>query len=396
MVFLKPLREVDFQDIERLKLNQTRESQILDYKKDLIEDKELLKDVSAFANTQGGFLIFGIAESGQGGYPTEILEIELDRINTERLEQVILSNLQPRLQVNMVKFRHKDDPTKGFLIIQIPDSYLKPHINGRDSRFYKRFEFQATPMTEMEVDAYVKKLLENLPLAALSGDIIIIPTMLTHMIDTSDISNFKWMTEINLKPNGNYLRIGFMIPSTNGVKSQYQDEKDLSFEKVEIHRNGCIHYSRYFEEKENFKDIHDKIETISYFLAQNFCAKLLQTLQFSSSLYQRINYFGDVRIICNLKNINLNNSVVEVLEGYVSRKHHSQSNDIYISREFPTKIIESNYEQVASNIMNEIFNSFSIYGNTHILIRLEVLIPVTLIVEMSVKIKVLKGITSTV
>ena len=160
LVFLKPLRDIQFQDVEKLKVNRICESQILDYKQNLIEDSKLLKQVSAFANTQGGYLIFGIKEKGRGEYPENILGIDTSDINTERLEQIILTGVQPRLNVGIRRIDMNS--TKSILIIEVPNSYLKPHMNMEDKKFYKRYEFEASPMTEMEIsDAYKRRQIEN-------------------------------------------------------------------------------------------------------------------------------------------------------------------------------------------------------------------------------------------
>jgi predicted HTH transcriptional regulator len=76
LVFLKSLQDLKFEDVERLKINEICESQV-DYKEQLLEDDKLLKQVCTFANTNGGFLIFGIEETGKGGYP------ERNRLCTE-------------------------------------------------------------------------------------------------------------------------------------------------------------------------------------------------------------------------------------------------------------------------------------------------------------------------
>jgi predicted HTH transcriptional regulator len=75
-LFKKPLSEVEFPDIHKLKDAKIEESEILDYKEQMISDDKLVKHVTAFSNTSGGDLIFGIKESGSGGYPVDILGIE--------------------------------------------------------------------------------------------------------------------------------------------------------------------------------------------------------------------------------------------------------------------------------------------------------------------------------
>ncbi|MDD4523389.1 MAG: ATP-binding protein [Methanosarcina sp.] len=77
--------------------NRIEESEILDYKDRSIEDNNILKEVTAFSNSRGGYLIYGIEESGRGGYPESINGIE-NSYNSERLEQLIISNISSSLK----------------------------------------------------------------------------------------------------------------------------------------------------------------------------------------------------------------------------------------------------------------------------------------------------------
>lgn len=369
MVFLKPLDKLEYGDIERLKLNKICESQILDYKGELLEDDKLLRQISAFANTQGGFLILGIRESGKGGYPEEISGIDKSEINKEKMEQIILGNIQPRLGVKIRSIDHQD-PSKAIVVIQIPNSYLKPHMHSNSSRFYKRYEFEAQPMTEIEVsdayrrrftgyqevESYISKLLEpkEFIMPQIIGQIIVIPTILSHLIETSNTKEFDWMNELDFKPK--YYDLSYIssrpTPSPNGIKSQLRDRSENVIEAAEVHRNGCIHHRCYYGEMYQGKLL---------FLCHVFCVKLLHTLQFVSTLFQRYNYFGDVKIKCDLRWMKDSWLLKSGRFGVHTDMFPCQTNIIGISREFPTSIVESKYEYVTSDIMNEIFNNYGLW-----------------------------------
>ena len=368
MVFLKPLEELQFADIEQLERDKICESPVLDYKKQLLDDNKLLKQVSAFANTQGGFLIFGVEETGKGGYSKEILGIDKNQINKERMEQIILGNIQPRLNVKIQIIEHQD-PSKAILVIQIPDSYLKPHMNSRDNKFYKRYNFEALPMTEIEVndtykrrftgyqevESYISKLLElkEFVVPQIIGQIIVIPTILNRIIDTSNVKEFTWMNNLSFKPK--YYDISYIpsspTPSPNGVKCQLETKSGTIRNKLEIHRNGCIYYFYYFGELVREKMV---------FLYHIFCLKLLHSLQFASTLYQKYNYFGDVKIVCNLKWLK-NSYLLDLRRNRGLEEYPCQENELTISRVFPINVVESKYEYITSGIMDEIFNCYGLW-----------------------------------
>ena len=174
------------------------------------------------------------------------------------------------------------------------------------------------------------------------------------MIDTSSLKGFDWMNSLNFEPK--YYDFSYIpsspMPSPYGVKCQLKSKSGTFLEELEIHRNGCVHYKSYFGEKYEEKMV---------FLYHIFCLRLLHTFQFLSSLYQRYNFFGDVRVRCKLQW--LKDSYLPRLDGTnrILEDYPCQINEISVSREFPINVVESKHEHVTSGIMNEIFNSYGLW-----------------------------------
>ena len=141
-------------DIELLVRNQIQESIHLDYKASPALDPkkhgEIAKDVSAFANSDGGLLIYGVEEDKVSHLPLQI-DAGIDRKwNREWVEQIIASNISPRIEgVEITQFPL---PTgQHVLCIRVPKSFRGPH-QAPDHRYYKRFNFCSFPMEHYEVD----------------------------------------------------------------------------------------------------------------------------------------------------------------------------------------------------------------------------------------------------
>src|SRR5690606_27296901 len=85
-------------DIQELIQQKIQENMFLDYKqidslgKSDGKKKEISKDISSFANSGGGTLIYGVVEDGQ--IPTKIDEgVNPKEIDKEWLENVITTNI---------------------------------------------------------------------------------------------------------------------------------------------------------------------------------------------------------------------------------------------------------------------------------------------------------------
>ncbi len=152
------LSELSLQAIKSLVTAGLRESRTLDFKRDPVgsrdeDKKEFLADVSAFANTAGGDLIFGIEENA--GEATNVSGIQLANIEDEklRLEQILRSGLEPRLPKVDIHWIH--DGEIGVLVVRVPRSYVAPHrIIYRDNgKFYGRHSTGKYPLDVSELRA---------------------------------------------------------------------------------------------------------------------------------------------------------------------------------------------------------------------------------------------------
>lgn len=141
-------------DIESLIRNQVPESIHLDYKASpALEPKksgEIAKDVSAFANSDGGLLIYGVEEDKASHLPVRIDAGVESKWNREWLEQVITSNVNPRIDgVEIRQFILANG--NSVICAQVPKSFRGPH-QASDNKYYKRFNFSSFPMEHYEVE----------------------------------------------------------------------------------------------------------------------------------------------------------------------------------------------------------------------------------------------------
>ena len=97
------------------------------------------KTVCAFANTEGGFLIFGIKDNRELSLAERIIGIDPKRDFPREFGDKIRDKIDPP-----VYFEFKNPPikipnsTNVIHVIKIPQSSERPHMVVHDRRFYYR------------------------------------------------------------------------------------------------------------------------------------------------------------------------------------------------------------------------------------------------------------------
>lgn len=133
--------------IELLVADQTREGPHLDYKRDLpaawndSAKHEFLADATAFANSGGGDLVFGVEEDGQAQASAVIPQV-IENIDQEvrRLQDFLLNLAEPRLPG--VKIQAVPVSAAGIeghvVVVRIPQSWAGPHRVKTNQHFFVR------------------------------------------------------------------------------------------------------------------------------------------------------------------------------------------------------------------------------------------------------------------
>lgn len=115
--------------------------------------REITKDISAFANSAGGVLIYGISEFDSPEMrhlPEKIDPIDRTAYSKEWLEQVI-NNIQPRIEgIVITPVDYSSSGLSGVVyVIEVPKSHTAHQAT--DARYYKRLNFEVLMMADYEV-----------------------------------------------------------------------------------------------------------------------------------------------------------------------------------------------------------------------------------------------------
>ena len=139
--------------------NNVEENLNLDYKAaDALgqtekKKKEVAKDISAMANSAGGTIIYGIKEfsdASQRHLPEKIDPIIRSNISKEWIEQVINSNIQPKVDgIIITPVTIEDEKGTVVYVVDIPQSSTAHQAS--DKRYYKRYNFESVAMNDYEI-----------------------------------------------------------------------------------------------------------------------------------------------------------------------------------------------------------------------------------------------------
>jgi len=154
-IFHKSFDDIKIDDISELKEIGYEENQRIEYKSKMYghgdEDRrEMLRDVTSFANAYGGFLIIGIEED-EKNKPKEFKNIENTEDEKDIFDKVCLSCIEPR--ISGLKSKVFKINSINIILIRIPKSLKKPHMitfKGLN-QFWIRHQDDKNPMSVDEI-----------------------------------------------------------------------------------------------------------------------------------------------------------------------------------------------------------------------------------------------------
>jgi hypothetical protein len=178
---MKEVREWDESDLVQIVKSGQKETTTLDYKasaslafkdkkplsdgKGTLGDKhrqDIIRDVASMAIAEGGLIIYGIKEK-KGGYPDRIDDgMDPQTISAEQIEQIILTNINPRVEgliVHPIDLKSKGKGNCAFVISVLKAEKNAPH-QADDKVYYRRHDATKLKMEDNEIRDMIGRSLE--------------------------------------------------------------------------------------------------------------------------------------------------------------------------------------------------------------------------------------------
>lgn len=152
MLFNKPVHELTFEDVVAFCKRGIPENKQLDYKYLLPKNHEkFAKTIASFANAMGGTIIVGVQDDKNDKPAPPFLGIVYHEKVRNSIEDIIQTYIDPIVfvDVNICVNKRED---RMFVIIDIPQSNLTPHLVGKSKRAYVRTGQASRPETIVHPD----------------------------------------------------------------------------------------------------------------------------------------------------------------------------------------------------------------------------------------------------
>lgn len=159
----RSLQELTLADFENLVQSKIPEGPNVEYKINAYggaesEIREMLRDVSALANLDGGYLIMGIRQD-ETDRANGIVPISNIKQITQAIRQSCLDGISERIEGLEVRC-YEVHPNEGIIAIRVPKSNNRPHMvsKGHRTEFFRRYD---TDKREMSIDEIRSLVISN-------------------------------------------------------------------------------------------------------------------------------------------------------------------------------------------------------------------------------------------
>ncbi|MFE8423775.1 ATP-binding protein [Tenacibaculum sp. ZH5_bin.1] len=237
---LHKLELYDFETINSFIENEIEESIHIEFKsagalsKKDGQKKEVSKDVSAFANSDGGIIIYGIEEKNHKAHSFSF--IDGNEFTKEWLEQIISSTVNRNIpDLKIFPVRKNGIISSTIYVVQIPSSLEAPHM-ARDKKYYKRYNFESVPMEEYEVrQLYGRKVKSKL---------ILDKSIIKKTKSTDEDEEFEYTLEVDVYNDGEKMEENYKVniyfidfaKSMRIYQNNGESNKNINFTHLEDNR----------------------------------------------------------------------------------------------------------------------------------------------------------------
>jgi len=152
----KPAHAITTEELRRIVADKISESRHLDFKQAPYSSNshgkaELLKDVTAFLNADGGYLIIGIRDNGCG-HAAGFVNVERPEGVRRSILDRCLQGIDPRPPHLDIGLHTVDE--NNVVVVHVPESDRKPHCARPDAEhhyFWRRYEDGNKLMSPAEI-----------------------------------------------------------------------------------------------------------------------------------------------------------------------------------------------------------------------------------------------------
>lgn len=381
-------------DLEILIKNKIEESVHLDYKdpKALSNNAEIAKDVSSFANSDGGNIIYGIQEDNHK--PCSLIPINENGLR-EKIDQIAHNGIDPPLNIKIWPVDVNIENNKGqIFVVYIPKKYPNLHYAKKKNKFYKRTNFTSKPMERYEIELAYKQMLDlneklKSKISTIEKDFIkeigqrhykfIFTVNPTHSAKNlfkinKEISKFLYYEFPQTPIYNNDLvlrRSSTDMPRFKQNSFYFRSELGYHNGDCLIRTDGIILYILHFynfSEKELKKTVGennyvtDTFERLKRGIILNqrefdrifFIDYVLGLLDFLEKFYAKIGYYGDIHIKFQVQ------GALHEWTDQITGNKYVQSKFEPIENDYNVELISTMKFQIIEDFFNPLFNGFGI------------------------------------
>jgi len=365
-------------DIDFLVDNKISEIKTLEYKGKLPgsqdnDKKEFLADISSFANSSGGDVIYGIKEARnedgkKTGEPEAVAPLQGITADEAKLkiENLIRTGIEPRVTVHVKAIEGYGADGKGFIIlVRIPQSFASPHTVtfNNTSRFYCRnsagkyqldvheirnaflaTDSQAERIRSFKQNRLAKIMADETPVYLSSEHRLVL-----HVLPLYSFLNHQ---RLQLSSCGNFT-LDFRPIGANGCGHRYNLDGCVTYNRVHENKNLSYGYCQVFFDgviESVYSDILKVREDAAFIASVAYEKYIIDAME---------NYFRGYKTLCIEAPVIISMALIGCKGAYLYVDQRLKQKSYPIDRDvavFPEVQVESLDEKVSS-IMKPIFDA---------------------------------------